>query len=112
MTDRTINRLITAVIQAQDVEVAMGALHRAGFAVTLMSSTGGFLGRRNATLLIGLSEGQEFQVINSLKNSCRRRVEYVATSLEGSPFHFPLSTPVTVGGATIFTLFVERYEEI
>jgi hypothetical protein len=39
-------------------------------------------------------------------------VEYVSTPLEGSPFHLPLSTPVTIGGATVFTLQVEHYEEI
>ena len=45
-----------------------------------------------------------------LSESCRRRVEYLATPLEGAPFHLPLTTPVTVGGATIFTLEVDRFE--
>lgn len=109
---QTVNRLITAVVQFQDVDNAINALNKAGFTVTRLSSVGGFLGRRNITLMIGLSEGQEGLVFESLRRTCRRRVEYVATPLEGSPFHLPLSTPVTVGGATIFTLAVERYEEI
>ncbi len=103
---------MTAVVQVQDLENAVHGLHRAGIHATRISSTGGFLGRRNATLLIGLHQGQEQAVIEILKTSCRRRIEYVATPLEGSPFHIPLSTPVTVGGATIFTLIIERYEEI
>jgi len=77
-----------------------------------MSSSGGFLGRRNATLLIGMAEEQEALAVNILSRTCRRRVEYIATPLEGAPFHMPMSTPITVGGATVFTFKVERYLEI
>jgi uncharacterized protein YaaQ len=108
---KTVNRLLTAVIQIQDLDKAVRALNKAGFIATQISSTGGFLGRRNVTLLIGLEAGQEESVVKSLSKSCRRRIEYIATPLEGVPFHMPLSTPVTVGGATVFTIDVERYEE-
>lgn len=107
-----VHRLMAAIIQVQDLSNALQALNEANVPVTQLSSSGGFLGRRNATLLIGLAEGQEEPVVRILSKVCRRRVEYVATPLEGSPFHLPLSTPVTVGGATIFTLDVERYEEL
>jgi uncharacterized protein YaaQ len=100
--------LMTAVIQIQDFENAVSALNDSGILVNHMSSTGGFLGRRNITLLIGLAEDQEELAVTALSKSCRRRVEYVATPLEGAPFQLPLSTPVTVGGATIFTFEVER----
>jgi uncharacterized protein YaaQ len=106
----TINRLMTAVVQMQDEDAAIDALEKAGFAVSPMASSGGFLGSRNSTLLIGLSAGNEDRVLHILGEVCRRRVEYVATPLEGAPFHLPLTTPVTVGGATVFTLEVERYE--
>jgi uncharacterized protein YaaQ len=106
-----VQRLITAIIQMRDADAAIGALHRAGFSVSRMSSSGGFLGKWNVTLLIGIEEGQVEQVQAILAQICRKRIEYVATPVEGSPFHLPLSTPVTVGGATIFSMPVERYEE-
>jgi uncharacterized protein YaaQ len=105
-------RLMTAVIQIQDVDNAVNALNESGLYVLNMASTGGFLGRRNVTLLIGLKEGQEMLAVQILSVTCRQRVEYLATRLEGAPFHLPLSTPITVGGATIFTLEVESWEEI
>ena len=105
-----INRLMTVVIQMQDVDIATNALNEIGLSATHLSSSGGFLGGRNVTLLVGLVEGQEEEVVRILKKTCRRRVEYVTTSLEGAPFHLPLSTPVPVGGATVFTLAVEHYE--
>lgn len=110
MDPAQINRLMTVIVQVQDVDAATNALNELGLSVTNLSSSGGFLGGRNATLLIGLTEGQEAEVVRALRLTCRRRVEYVTTSLEGAPFHLPLSTPVPVGGATVFTLAVERYE--
>jgi len=103
---------MTVVVQIQDVETATNALNEIGLFVTHLSSTGGFLGGRNITLLVGLVEGQEGDAVRVLKKTCRRRIEYVTTSLEGAPFHLPLSTPVPVGGATVFTLAVERFEVI
>lgn len=111
-TDPAIHYLMTAVIQTQDVDNAVNALTSAGMHVTRLSSTGGFLGHRNVTLLIGLGKNQVELAIQALSQCCQRRVEYLATRLEGAPFHPPMSTPVTVGGATIFMLEVERYEEI
>jgi uncharacterized protein YaaQ len=107
-----IKRLMIAVIQTQDEESAVDALTTAGVYVTKMSSTGAFLGRRNVTLLIGVGDNQEQAAIQALSKCCRRRIEYLATRLEGAPNYLPLSTPVTVGGATILTLEVERWEEI
>jgi uncharacterized protein YaaQ len=39
-------------------------------------------------------------------------VEYLAIPLEGSPLPLPTPVPVTVGGAKVFALPVEHYEEI
>jgi uncharacterized protein YaaQ len=106
-----IRRLLTAVIQEQDVDLAIRALGSLESPVIYLASTGGFLGRRNATLLIGLPGNMEEEVIRVLQKSCRQRVEYLALPLEGSPLPLPTPVPITVGGATIFALPVERFEE-
>jgi CPA1 family monovalent cation:H+ antiporter len=108
---KTINRLMTAVVQEQDVESAVSALTKLGVSVTRLPSIGGFLGRRNTTLMIGLNDGLIEAVMQSLRKSCRRRIEYVATPIEGSPLPFPSPTPVSVGGATVFTFELEKYVE-
>jgi uncharacterized protein YaaQ len=46
-----------------------------------------------------------------MQHSCRQRVEYLAIPLEGSHLPLPTPVPVTVGGATIFAIPVERFEE-
>lgn len=103
--------LMTAIVQEQDVDLAERALGTLHLPIIHLSSTGGFLGRRNATLLIGIPEGGEQDAVTALQKSCRQRVEYLAIPLEGAPLPLPTPVPVTVGGATVFTLPVERFEE-
>ena len=107
-----INLLIMAVVQEQDIDQATSIAESLGAPVVYLTSTGGLLGRRNATLLIGLPEGMETGLIESLHKTCRQRVEYLTMPVEGAPMPLPTPVPVTVGGATIFALPVERFEEI
>ena len=106
-----IRYLLGAVVQLQDLRLATRALERLGLSVTHLPSTGAFLGRRSVTLLVGLPEGMGPAVIKAIQDTCHQRVEYISTPLEGAPMPIPLSTPITVGGATLFTLEIERYEE-
>ena len=112
MAEQKIERLVTAVVQQQDEDLALKALSDLKVPVFHLASSGGFLGRRNATLLIGLrGEDDAERVVRALQKSCRQRVEFLAIPLEGSPLPVPTSVPVTVGGATLFTLPVERFVE-
>jgi uncharacterized protein YaaQ len=104
--------LMMAVVQAQDAEVAKEALEKIGMSVTRLPSVGGFLGRRNATLVIGLPENQRELVIETLHQNCRQRIEFIAVPLESAPLPLPTPTPITVGGATILAMEVDHYEEI
>ena len=104
--------LLFAVVQSQDAERAENALTKIGQEVTRLPSTGGFLGRRNATLLIGTNENKWEEVTNTLRENCRQRVEFIAVPLESTPLPLPAPIPVTVGGASIFSLEVEHFEEI
>ncbi|MDO9131258.1 MAG: cyclic-di-AMP receptor [Anaerolineales bacterium] len=106
-----IRYLMAAVVQEQDVDLATRALSVLDAPVIHLASTGGFLGRRNATLLIGLPEGMAEKAVEALQRSCRQRVEYLAIPLEGSPLPLPTPVPVTVGGATAFVIPLERFEE-
>jgi uncharacterized protein YaaQ len=107
-----IRLLMMAVVQQEDIERATAAAEDVGAPVVYLASTGGFLGRRNATLLIGLPESLEANLVDSLHKTCRQRVEYMTMPVEGTPLPLPAPIPVTVGGATIFALPVERFEEI
>jgi uncharacterized protein YaaQ len=107
-----IKLLMLAVVQEQDRDEATRALEKLSLPVVYLFSAGGFLGRRNATLLIGLREGLEEDAVKVLQETCKQHIEYLTLPLEGSPLPLPTPVPVTVGGATIFALPVEHFEEI
>ncbi len=105
------SKMLIAVIQAQDIEAAISALKAVDISVTRLPSVGGFLGRRNATLLIDLQANDLEKAQNALKESCRQRIEYLAVPLESAPLPLPTPTPITVGGANIFSIDIEHFEE-
>lgn len=104
--------LLIAVVQEQDLDAAVQALRNIGAASTHLSSAGGFLGRRNATLLMGLPVDKAESALSVLSEVCRKRIEYMSLPMEGSPLPMPAPVPVTVGGAKVFALPVERFEQI
>jgi uncharacterized protein YaaQ len=112
MADKKPSILYIAIVQAQDAEIAENILAEQGFIINRLPSTGGFLGRRNATLLIGSTPDQEEKLFKTLKENCRQRVEYIAVPLESAPLPLPTPTPVTIGGATVFSFDVEYFEVI
>jgi len=112
MDTHQIKLLMLAVVQEQDRDAATRGLDELNLPVVFLFSAGGFLGRRNATLLVGLPDGQEDVAINVLEQTCRQHIEYLTMPLEGSPLPMPTPVPVTVGGATVFALPVEHFEEI
>jgi CPA1 family monovalent cation:H+ antiporter len=105
-----VKSLLTVVIQEQDVEGAIHALEYLGVTITRLSSTGSFLGKQNVTLLIGVPEGVEDLVIQTLKENSRPRFEMPPSTPETTQ-QLSEKTSIIVGGATIFTFDVERFEE-
>jgi uncharacterized protein YaaQ len=106
-----VRSMILAVVQEQDLDPSIRALEALAAPVVFMSSSGGFLGRRNATLLIGLPRAGAEEVLSVLRTTCRQRVEFMTMPVEGAPMPMPAPVPVTVGGATVFALPVDRFEE-
>jgi len=87
-----IRKMMLVVIQEDDLNKALGALSKAGFGVDEFPSTGGFLSRKNVTLLIGIPKRREEDVVQILEESCEKRVEYLRAPLNGS--FLPLPRPV------------------
>ncbi len=106
-----VTHLMAVVIQEADLENALAALTKLGFSVARLSSTGGFLSRRNATLLVGVQQGRVDVAVKTLQSSSQRRVEFVSSPMRGAPFPMPTPTEVTVGGATVFMFEVKSYDE-
>lgn len=88
------HRLIVAILHDTDGESALQALTQAGFGVTRIASTGGFLRRGNATLLIVLAAEQVPAALQILREQ-----------------NAPAAEP-GLKRASIFVLKADRFETI
>ena len=96
-------KLILAIVNNEDAARAIDALMKAGFFVTRLSTTGGFLMLGNTTLLIGTDEERVQMAIGILRQHCTARIQPGSTVRRADP--------ITVGGATVFVLGVDQMEK-
>jgi uncharacterized protein YaaQ len=105
-------KLIIAMVQDEDSEATTQALTEHGQRVTRLATTGGFLRRGNTTLLIGVEDAQVDDVMGVLRQTCRRRTTFT-TLVSETPMMLPASVvEVEVGGATVFVLNMEHFEQV
>ncbi len=107
-------KLLVTIVQDQDAPALLGTLVRSGFRATKLASTGGFLRVGNTTLLIGVQEDELETVLGLVKKTCQKREQ--PDTMPFIPFgRGNLESrldKVVVGGATIFSVDVERFEKI
>lgn len=102
-------KLLIAIINSDDHK-ALDELTKAGFYVTKLSTTGGFLKSGNLTLLMGVEDEKVDDVLGILRTNCRKREETtpVIPAFETGNFT-TIPVKITVGGATVFVLDVEQF---
>ena len=106
-------KLILAIINKEDSTDVSQALTKARYSVTKLATTGGFLMSGNITLIIGTEDEKVDDVIRIIGEHSHQRTEIVpSTALYGIGVTTSIPLEVTVGGATIFVLPVERFEKV
>jgi len=108
-------KLIIAVVQGEDAQRTVVALTDKGISSTRVSSSGGFLQQGNATLLIGVDDGQVQEALQVIRDNCRERSRYltpVPPLAEPGEAFMAYPVEVQVGGATVFVVPVESFEKI
>ena len=96
---------MTIVVQDKDVQKITKLLEPYGFPTTHIASTGGFLGRRNATVLVGLPKGKRLKIRKLLESANVKNLKIDSEEPKIPP-------ELAHDGATIFSLDIERYEEL
>jgi uncharacterized protein YaaQ len=106
-------KLLFAVVQDKDVGRILEALVGRGIKATRLASTGSFLREGNTTLLVGVEDDRVEEVIQVIGALAKAREKLVTPlTTVGGPMdsYIPYPIEVVVGGATIFTVPVERFE--
>ena len=109
-------KLIIAIVQDEDSSRLLSKLMQAGFSVTKLATTGGFLKAGNTTLLLGVEDEKTEEAIHLIESVCKSRKQMTSapSALTGMA-HGEYSTypvEVTVGGATLFILTIERFLKV
>lgn len=106
-------KLITAIVNKEDSKTVNAELNQAGFTVTRLTTTGGFLMAGNVTMLIGTEDEKVDECISVISKFSRQRTEVVPNTADyGMGFSAAFPLEVTVGGATIFVTNIERFEKV
>ena len=87
-------KLIIAILRDEDSEPVSNALVEAGFRVTRIASTGGFLRRGSTTLMIGVEEDMVDHAFQIVRECCAPVVE------------------TGIRRATLFVLNVDRFAQV
>jgi len=108
-------KLLMAIVQDDDAQRVISNLMSAGYSVTKLSSTGGFLRVGNTTLILGVSDDKIPEVMSVVEKTCCNRKQ-IATSPSPMPgaagTYVPYPVEVMVGGATMFVLPVEQFKKV
>ena len=104
-------KLLIAIVHDDDSAKVMAELNKQGFRVTRMCSSGGFLKAGNTTLMIGVDDEGVEKVLSVIESKSKTRKETVNSAMTSAGAMGYMSYPieVTVGGATVFVLDVDRF---
>ena len=105
-------KLIVAIVNKDDAGAVSSALTQAGFSVTKLATTGGFLMAGNTTFLVGTEEERVDEVIALVEQHSKKRTQVVPSATYGVGSYTSFPVEVAVGGATVFVLNVERCEKV
>ena len=107
-------KLVFAIVHDEDETAVMRSLNEDGFIVTKLSSTGGFLRAGNSTLIVGVPAEKVDRVIEIIKMKSKSRKKLINSSITpavNSAIAPGYPIEVTVGGATVFVIDIERFEK-
>ena len=96
-------KMLLAIINSDDAHSVINHLMEAGFQITKLATTGGFLRAGNVTILIGLEDSRLDEAMDLIRKYSNTRKQIIPTTANlGVGFHPAMPVEVTVGGATVF----------
>lgn len=105
-------KMILAIVNKEDSRKTQAALNKEGFTSTRLATTGGFLMASNVTLLIGTETERVDAALAIIEKNCKKRTQIVPNTVHSSAGLSDYPVSVTVGGATVFVVPVDRFERL
>ncbi len=105
-------KLVMAIVKDDDSFNIMNSLNVEGFSVTKLASTGGFLKVGNTTLICGVEDDKVDFVIDIIKKEGHSKKQFTNGINTTANTYSQPPIEVTIGGATIFVLDVDKFVKI
>ncbi len=108
-----VDQLVIATVSGTQTDALIEQLIRDGFYVTRVDSSGGILYEPTVSLLIGVDHERLPSLLGRIRECCHTRRRFVPAHVEAPLLEVqPVMIEAEVGGATIYVLDVERFEQV
>lgn len=107
-------KFVLAIVQDYDTDRLLRAAIGVGLSATRLASTGGFLRTGNTTVFLGVDDDRVAECLGVIRQSCKTRVDVQIDpgSPEFSDWFAAGVHDVTIGGAIVFIVAIDRFERI
>lgn len=113
ISDNAINQLVIATVSGAQAGTLTDRLTRDGFHVTHVDSSGGILHEATVSLLIGLDRARLPRLLEHVRECCHTRRRFIPAHVEAPLLEIqPVLIEAEVGGATVYAVDVERFEQL
>ncbi len=104
-------KLLIGIVNSDDENELLSEMNKASFMATKLTTSGGFLKNGNVTFLVGVEEERLDELVSVFEKCCSRRTQLVPTAPPFIGEGFLSATPVeiTIGGATIFVVDIDKF---
>lgn len=109
---KTVDKIYVVSVSGETVSPLREQLVANDFYFTQIESNGGIIQKESVSLLIGIDQERAGELLRLIQKVCKRRRTYVPARTETVVLQtHPLMIEAEVGGALIYTLDVERFEQ-
>lgn len=108
-----VNQLVLVTVAGSQAGALTDRLVRDEFYVTQVDSSGGILREAANSLLIGLDHARLPRLLEHIRECCPTRRQFIPAHVEAPLLEVqPMMIEAEVGGATVYVLDVERFEQL
>jgi len=110
--NREIDLLVIVIVASEQISELTQELIKGKFYFTRIDSSGGILDRATISLLVGINRIRLDPLMGIIQTCCHTRVKFIPARVEAPLMQGqPLMIEAEVGGATVYAVEVERFEQ-
>ena len=111
--NQEVNLLVIVIVASEQINELTQELIKGSFYFTRIDSSGGLLEKSTVSLLIGINQNRLEPLLALIRKMCHTRLKFIPARVEAPLMQGqPLMIEAEVGGASIYVVDVERFEQL